>query len=285
MKRRIALIATLLAAVLVVSAPAAAFAYWVISAQTSIAAQSATFSVSAPGSPSGVTNQLTASANDLSGFSGTTTSSAIYTNTGATPWAAVTVSVGTTASFGSGALATSTVAIVASTAACPTTGTYTALTAGAATLPVAVASGAAVKVCVRTAYDRLSVQNRTASSALQIVVTPAQQNWTAASTAMTVTTTAPAAGMMRCTDNGDTNAVLTFIVPQDGTYRWVDVSTGASASLLAGTTQLKTFGWAFFGTTGSITVSVQRQTGSTWTTVAQGAIVGTSTFLTTYRCA
>lgn len=286
MKRRMGLIATLLAAVLVVSAPTAAFAFWVTSAQTTLSARSATFAVSAPGSTAGTINVLTSSSSNSSGFSGTTTSSAVYTNTGATPWATVAVQVTAAASFGSGALATSSVAVVGSAAACPASTAYTPLVGGAATLPAAIAPGAALKVCVLTAYDRLSLQSRTASSALQIVVTPTLQNWTVGATAVTVTTTAPNAGLMACTA-GSGGPTLSAVAPQDGTYHWVDNTAGAEQTYTAGqVVQFGPYGLSLFGRTGTLPITLERKNADgSWTAVAQGAFTSAGFFIVSYTCA
>lgn len=286
-RRRTSAIAVLLGAALVVAAPTAAFAYWVASTQTAIAATSATFAVSAPSSVAGASNVLQASSADLSGFSGSTVSSAVYTNTGATPWTALDVTAATTASFGAGATATTSAAVVAASAACSTVTEYSAVTVAGVTLSVSVAPGASAKVCVLTEYDRLSVQNRTTSSGIQVVVSPRRENWTVASTALAISTTAPNAGLMSCSDSGSSNAKLTFVVPQDGTYRWVDTSTGTGTAFVASAAQSRTFTTQFLGTTGQISVTVQRQTGSAWTTVAQGSVVGSGVLVlwAQYRCA
>lgn len=289
-RRHTILITTLLAAALVVVAPTTAFAYWVVNAQTAVAARSATFAVSAPGSPAGVSNVLTASTADLSGFGGSTVSSAVYTNTGATPWSGVGVTVTAPTSFGSGSISTTRVTTVATAATCPTAASsYTALTAGAATLPVSVAPGASGKLCVLTVHERLSLQSRTTSSQQQIVVTPRWENWAVSSTALTVTTTAPNAGLMRCAETKNENATLTFVVPQDGTYRWVDTTTGTDETFTAGALESETFstvGW-WQGEAGTIAVTVERQTPTGWASVAQGSVVGRSSsfgFYTAYRC-
>lgn len=287
-RRRTSVIALLLGAALVVIAPTAAFAYWVISTQTALAASSATFAVSAPTSTTGTVNVLPASSADLSGFSGSTVSSAVYTNTGATPWSALWITGAATASFGSGAIVKSSVAVVGEADACPAPSVYAALDPNGTSVPVSIAAGGAAKVCVLTAYDRLSMPNRSASSATQILVSPRLQNWTVAAAALTITNTAPNAGLMRCTDSNDVNATVTFVVPQDGTYRWVDTAAGAAApaTFTAGTQQSRTFASQFLGSTGTILVTVERQVGSGWTTVAQGSVVGYSSFIlwAQYRC-
>ncbi|WP_312678455.1 hypothetical protein [Microbacterium sp.] len=291
MNRRTALLALLCAAVLVVVAPGAAYAYWVTSTQTALAAGSATFAISAPASVSGTTNTLAASAADLSGFSGATVSSAVYTNTGAAPWAQLKVTPTSSTSFAGGAVTTYRVAAVATTAACPSDpSAYVSAAAGSAAVPAAVAPGTSIKVCVSTSYAQLSVPNRATTAAMQFTVASQLGNWEAASTAVTVTTTAPNAGLLRCSDRNGANATLTFVAPTTGTYRWIDLATGNGQSFSAASEQSKSLStdtW-FSGTTGTIPVRVERLDGNAWTEIARGNVVGVASwfgFVVNYGCA
>jgi len=60
----------------------------------------------------------------------------------------------------------------------------------------------------------------------------------------------------------------------------------APATFTAGTQQSRSFATTIFGSTGTISVTVERQVGSGWTTVAQGSVVGYSSFIlwAQYRC-
>ena len=288
MKRRTTLIAVLCIALLVVAAPTAAYAYWVATGQTALTARSATFAVSAPASASGTTNALPASADDLSGFSGATLSSAVYTNTGAVPWSQLTVTVTTSTAFTGGATTSYGAAIVDATAPCPAdAASYVALAAGAGTLDRAVAAGSSAKVCVRAAYAQLSVPNRTTTAGMQFTVTPRVGNWAVTASATAVTTTAPNAGLMRCVDDGGSDATLTFVAPITGTYRWVDTATGTGQAFTVGVEGTKTYPDQVFGTSATIAVRVDRQDGTAWTEVARGTVARTAAWWfigVTYRC-
>ena len=291
MKRRTTLIAVLCALVLVVVAPTAAYAYWTVSTQTALTARSATFAISAPASISGATNRLAASTADLSGFSGATVSSAVYTNTGATPWAQLKITPTSSSAFGAGALTSFGVAVVGSTAACPNDPqAYGSASAGSAVVAASVAPGGGVKVCVRSSYAQLSVPNRATTASMQFAVASQLGNWEAVSAPVTVTTTAPNAGTMRCTESNSANATFTFVAPTTGTYRWVDLATGAGQSFTAASEQSKSLStdtW-FSGTTGTIAVKVERLDGSAWSEIARGAAVGVASwfgFVVDYRCA
>ena len=288
MKRRTSLIAVLGAAVLVLAAPTAAFAYWVTTAETALTARSATFSVSAPSSPAGTANVLTASASDLSGFSGAVVSSAVYTNTGAAPWSQLSVAATASTAFAGGATTSYGASAVDSSAACPAdAASYAALASGVVTLDRAVAAGSSVKVCVRSIYAQLSVPNRSTTAGMQFTVTPRIGNWAVISAATAVTTTAPAAGLMRCIDSGGSNATLTFVAPTAGSYRWVDTATGSGTTSAAGAEVSKTYPNQLFGTGSTISVRVDRLDGATWTEVARGTVVRTAAWWfigVTYGC-
>ena len=265
-RRGIAAIAV--AAAVLIAVPTTAYAYWVVTAQATATARSATFSIAGPQNTS---VSLAGSAADLLGFSGSNYASFSVTNTGAVAWASVDVALPQTVAFIAPAVVTLGAAVVAPSASCPTRAAdYAAVPA---TIPAALAPGAAAKICTRIDYSRLSMSNRNSAMTAQLTVTPRLHNWAVASAPAVLAVSAPNAGIGKCTSGTsfgfDPSASVAIVAPATGDYRLlVDGAQRSQARLTVDQESTFTVDAQLFRPKDNMSVLIQRQVGSTWVNVA-----------------
>lgn len=234
MTKRAKLITALVAAIgLVVVTPLAAVAYWVVSTQLTVTAQSSTFSIA----PFAVSPASSSSSTSFTGWAGTQYYAAPLTNDGAAPWGGRTVAVAAASGFGAAAVATLQVAFSTTSSACQNDATYTgiapqsALAASSWSASTAVAAGATVYTCLKLVVTDTDTQTPSGQAApapsltLTTTATATQHNWTdQEQAALTVSSS----GWAACTTSGST-AILTFpAAVQPGKYTIVRNDTGAS---------------------------------------------------------
>lgn len=268
-RRGIAAIAV--AAAVLIAVPTTAYAYWVVTAQATATARSATFSIAGPQNTS---VSLAGSAADLLGFTGSSYASFSVTNTGAVAWASLDVALPQTVAFTAPAVVTLGAAVVAPSASCPTRAAdYAAVPAA---IPAAIAPGAAAKICTRIKYDRLSMVNRGSAMQAQLTVTPRLHNWAVASTPAVLTVAAPNAGIGKCTSGSGwfSSASVTIVAPAAGQYRIVvDGVVKSQKALAADETAAFTVAAEFLITQTNAPVRVQRQISTTtWVDIADASV-------------
>lgn len=277
LSRRRVLIAVIgLVAALMIAVPTTAFAYWVVTASTTGRAQSSTFAISGTSIAS---VQLGGDSTNLEGFAGSKQTSGTITNTGSVSWASVDVAASSSSAFAAPAVVTLSVALTAPTAGCPSpsSGVYTPVpasgTVNIATPAAQLAPGASVKLCANVAYSRLTIANRDTTMKAQVTIAPRLHNWTAAPSTTTLSVTAPSAGALKCDADG-TSASVALVSPSTGSYRLAFRGNGIGTAKYVVSDASAVFelsNWDI-GWWTTNTVSIQRQDGSTWVTVAEGVI-------------
>lgn len=265
-----------LVAALMIAVPTTAFAYWVVSASTTGRAQSSTFAISATPISS---VQLGGDSTNLEGFTGSKLTSGTITNTGSADWESIDVAASQSPAFVSPAVVTLSVALIAPTAGCPSPspGAYTPVpvsgTVNIAAEAARLAPGASVKLCANVAYSRLTIANRDTTMKVQVTIAPRRHNWAAAPSATTLSVTAPSAGALKCDADG-TSASVAFVSPATGSYRLAYRGSGIGAPKYVATDASAVFQLSKRDTLWltTNTVTVQRQDGTNWVTIADGRI-------------